>query len=225
VFPKEGALGYVANGEIGLVVGPVNHGDEKPWFPSQLQAVFATQPKHSYYFSPSLFGDEVENQLELAYAITVHKAQGSEFDLVFLVVPEQCPTLSRELLYTALTRQKKRIVLLVQGEVWSFKRFGAVEWSESTRRFTYLFDAPQPVQIVPQASAADSKTPVKMPWQDGRFIHRTRSGIAVESKSEVIVANELDNAGIRFIYGQTVEAFGGQCCKFVVEAKVCVDDR
>lgn len=208
VYPKEGALGYVANGEIGLVVGPVHHADDKQWFPSQVQAVFATQPKHSYYFSPSLFGDDVESQLELAYAITVHKAQGSEFDLVFLVVPERCPTLSRELLYTALTRQKKRIVLLVQGEVWSLKKFGATEHSESTRRFTYLFDAPEPVQIVALTTAVGSETPAKIPWQDGRFIHRTRSGTAVESKSEVIVANELDHAGIRFIYGQTVEAFG-----------------
>jgi len=208
VYPKEGALGYVANGEIGLVVGPVNRGDKKSWFPSQLQAVFATQPEHSYYFSPSLFGDDVESQLELAYAITVHKAQGSEFDLVLLVIPERCPTLSRELLYTALTRQKERIVLLVQGEVWALKKFGASDHSEATRRFTFLFAAPEPVQIVPVAPVATSKTPSKIPWQDGRFIHRTRSGIAVESKSEVIVANELDHASIRFIYGQTVEAFG-----------------
>ena len=208
VFPKEGALGYVANGEIGLVLGAVKRGEEKPWFPKQLQAVFATQPNHSYYFNPSLFGDDIESQLELAYAITVHKAQGSEFDLVILVVPERCPTLSRELLYTALTRQKKRVVLLMQGEVWSLKRFGSTDSSEAARRLTYLFDAPEPVQIVPEAPSTTQTFSFKRSWQDGRFIHRTRSGIAVESKSEVIVANELDQSKIPFLYGQTVEAFG-----------------
>jgi hypothetical protein len=36
----------------------------------------------------------------LAYAITVHKSQGSEFQKVFVVLPKNCRTLSRELLYT-----------------------------------------------------------------------------------------------------------------------------
>ena len=53
--------------------------------------------------------------LELAYALTVHKSQGSEFGTVILVLPNPCRLLSRELLYTALTRQKDRIVILHQG--------------------------------------------------------------------------------------------------------------
>jgi ATP-dependent exoDNAse (exonuclease V) alpha subunit len=39
--------------------------------------------------------------LELAYAITVHKSQGSDFDLVFLIIPKTGRILSRELMYTA----------------------------------------------------------------------------------------------------------------------------
>ena len=46
--------------------------------------------------------------LELAYALTVHKAQGSEFGKVILVIPRNSFTLSRELIYTALTRQTRR---------------------------------------------------------------------------------------------------------------------
>ena len=46
----------------------------------------------------------------LAYALTVHKAQGSEFNTVILVLPNPCRLLSRELLYTALTRQRDRVV-------------------------------------------------------------------------------------------------------------------
>ena len=38
----------------------------------------------------------------LAYAITVHKSQGSDFETVFLVLPQAAGTMSRELLYTAI---------------------------------------------------------------------------------------------------------------------------
>jgi exodeoxyribonuclease V alpha subunit len=50
---------------------------------------------------------------ETAFALTVHKAQGSEFDKVMLILPDQMSeVLSRELLYTAVTRARKRI------EIW-----------------------------------------------------------------------------------------------------------
>ena len=57
-----------------------------------------------------------------AYASTVHKAQGSEFTEVLLVLPEaDTPVLSRELLYTGITRARRTIrvygrrAMLVQG--------------------------------------------------------------------------------------------------------------
>lgn len=50
---------------------------------------------------------------ETAWAMTIHKSQGSEFDMVVLVLPEQdSPLLTRELLYTGVTRAKQRVVLL-----------------------------------------------------------------------------------------------------------------
>ncbi|HEY3451365.1 MAG TPA: ATP-binding domain-containing protein, partial [Myxococcales bacterium] len=50
--------------------------------------------------------------------MTVHKAQGSEFDAVLLVLPEEdIPLLTREILYTAITRARKSVVILGQGEV------------------------------------------------------------------------------------------------------------
>lgn len=55
---------------------------------------------------------------EYAYAMTVHKAQGSEFDTVSLILPaEDSPILSRSWLYTALTRAKKKIRLVAQENV------------------------------------------------------------------------------------------------------------
>lgn len=49
---------------------------------------------------------------ETAFAMTVHKSQGSEFDEVLLVLPETwSPVLSRELLYTAVTRGRKKVTV------------------------------------------------------------------------------------------------------------------
>lgn len=51
---------------------------------------------------------------ELAYAVTVHKSQGSEFGNVLVVLPddEKNPLLTRELVYTGITRAKERAVIL-----------------------------------------------------------------------------------------------------------------
>jgi exodeoxyribonuclease V alpha subunit len=55
---------------------------------------------------------------ETAFALTVHKAQGSEFDAVWVLLPAQANrVLSRELLYTAVTRARKRVTLCAGVEV------------------------------------------------------------------------------------------------------------
>jgi exodeoxyribonuclease V alpha subunit len=47
---------------------------------------------------------------ETVFAMTVHKSQGSEFERVALVLPERpSPVLTRELVYTAITRAKQRV--------------------------------------------------------------------------------------------------------------------
>lgn len=52
-------------------------------------------------------------QHDSAYAMTIHQTQGSEYDEVLLVLPEEnSPLLTRELLYTAVTRAKKKVILL-----------------------------------------------------------------------------------------------------------------
>lgn len=57
-------------------------------------------------------------QHETAYALTVHKAQGSEFDEVLLVLPDRsAPVLTRELIYTAVTRARERVTIWGSPEV------------------------------------------------------------------------------------------------------------
>jgi exodeoxyribonuclease V alpha subunit len=56
--------------------------------------------------------DSLRDNIALAFAMTVHKAQGSEFDDVALVLPETpIPLLSRELLYTALSRSRRALII------------------------------------------------------------------------------------------------------------------
>ena len=57
---------------------------------------------------------KTKNKLELAYAITVHKSQGSGFNHVFIVLPEKAQYTSRELFYTALTRAKNKVTVFIQ---------------------------------------------------------------------------------------------------------------
>ncbi|MFW5989269.1 MAG: ATP-binding domain-containing protein, partial [Desulfosudaceae bacterium] len=53
------------------------------------------------------------DQLSLAYAITVHKAQGSEYPAVVIpMTTRHYPLLQRNLLYTAITRAKRLVVLI-----------------------------------------------------------------------------------------------------------------
>jgi len=53
---------------------------------------------------------------ELAYSITVHKSQGSGFNHLIVVLPKKYALLSKELFYTALTRSKETISILIEGE-------------------------------------------------------------------------------------------------------------
>lgn len=50
---------------------------------------------------------------DTAFAITIHKSQGSEFDCVLMIIPDRVsPVVTRQLLYTAITRAKKKVIIL-----------------------------------------------------------------------------------------------------------------
>ncbi|MCB1081734.1 MAG: AAA family ATPase, partial [Chlamydiia bacterium] len=56
-------------------------------------------------------------QYELAYCLTVHKSQGSEFDRVVLLVPKGAEVFGREVLYTGITRAREEVVVLADDGV------------------------------------------------------------------------------------------------------------
>jgi len=119
-IPKKGSLNYASNGEVGLVVKTSPKGDRT--YPSRnkdmIDVTYSTQPGFRYRYSRMF----VDYCLELGYAITVHKAQGSEFDTVFFIVPKDIGNLlSKKLIYTGFTRSKKKLVLLVEKDLESLK--------------------------------------------------------------------------------------------------------
>ena len=74
-------------------------------------------------------------QLSLAYAITIHKSQGSEFDIVVIPVIAGAPMiLTRNLIYTAVTRAKKMVVLV--GEKKNLKKM--ISNNYTVQRYTLL---------------------------------------------------------------------------------------
>ena len=77
------------------------------------------------------------DQLSLAYAISVHKSQGSEFKVVILVVDRYNPmVLSKNLLYTAVTRAKEMVVLI--GNKETYEKMAKNKYTE--RRLTALVE-------------------------------------------------------------------------------------
>jgi exodeoxyribonuclease V alpha subunit len=82
-----------------------------------------------------LYGDEELDQLELAYAVSVHKSQGSEYPAVVIpLLMQHYVLLRRNLLYTAVTRGKRLVVLV--GSPRALKR--AVREQGDILRYTRL---------------------------------------------------------------------------------------
>jgi len=88
------------NGDMGIITGGR---DEE-----NLHAFFPGDSGTARKLAPGILPDH-----DTAYAMTVHKSQGSEFEDVVLILPEKdYPVLTRELIYTGLTRTTGKIALL-----------------------------------------------------------------------------------------------------------------
>jgi len=178
-LPMESCEYYTANGEIGIVTG-LKDGCHF--------IQFSTQDGYIYNFHN---GPLEESPIELAYALTVHKAQGSGFKATIFVLMEPDRGIShlvtREMLYTALTRQSEKVFIIYNKEPSEIRKYSDVELSDLAHRKTNLFGK----AILRQ---------VKDGWYDSKHIFITEDGTKVLSKSEVIVYNMLYNAGLDPIY-------------------------
>lgn len=187
---------YIANGEVGIVT-KLNKKKHWSYRNNRLESMnvehivqFSTQTGYAYNFKSGISESETQ-QLELAYALTVHKAQGSGFKVTIFVLiePERGlnPLVTREMLYTALTRQSNKVFIIYNKQPSEIKKYESAELSDLAHRKTNLFG---------QAILRE----IRSGWYDSNLIHITIDGKLVRSKSEVIVYNMLVNSGREPIY-------------------------
>ena len=184
---------YVANGDIGIIVGGYKTRYMKRR-PRNLEVEFNSQPGVKFTYPYWEFtGDDGSPELELAYVLTVHKTQGSQFGQIFLVVPKHCRPLTRELLYTALTRHRDQLVILHEDEVGALRRYAEPAASEIARRMTDLFEESTPIQVV---------TDTGPKFLDQHLLHRTSRNELVRSKAELAIAEKLIAMRVPYVYEQ-----------------------
>ncbi len=112
----------VYNGDIGQIV-QVSKNLVKVWFPDKPDSEYVSYEQGDF------------DELQLAYAMSVHKSQGSEYPVVILVlVPGHYIMLQRNLLYTAVTRARERVLLV--GDPRALRT--AVENDRTRRRYSLL---------------------------------------------------------------------------------------
>lgn len=188
----------VYNGELGYVK-PHNF-DLKNWKYKdfrieRFQVEFARKPGKHVEYSNS----DIESNLELAYAISVHKAQGSEFDHLYFILPKNKKSLlSTELLYTGITRAKKHLTLFIEGDSSPILSMSQSSSSQLNRINSSIFTfKPIPNELLLPG------------WYEDKKVYKTLTRYMVRSKSEVIITNMLFDRNIPFRYEEPLFANDG----------------
>ncbi|MGF1752373.1 exodeoxyribonuclease V subunit alpha [Vibrio makurazakiensis] len=97
------------NGDIGICMLDSSSQDETP----RLKVYFELPDGSVKAILPSRVPEH-----ETAYAMTIHKSQGSEFDLTLMILPPDfTPILTRELIYTGITRAKNNLMMFCDNSV------------------------------------------------------------------------------------------------------------
>lgn len=144
--------------------------------------------------------ERVEDNLELAYAVSIHKAQGSEFEHTFVIIPaSRKRSVSTELVYTALTRASRHCTLLLENDVTSLLDARRRENAQTPQINSSLFKL-----RMAKAALSDRRD-----WYEAGKIHEGLSGDMLRSKSEVIIANLLHERKIPFRYEKPLFAGDG----------------
>ena len=146
--------------------------------------------------------ESVQDNLELAYAISVHKAQGSEFAHTYIIVPRsQGRPLSSELVYTALTRATRHCTLLVEGDISTLLSARRPENVQRSLVNSSLFGG--------MFRAVAGALVNRKGWYEEGRIHEALSGEMVRSKSELVIANLLHERDVPFEYEVPLRATDG----------------
>ena len=187
---------YLANGDIGLCSND-RRAKGTPGPGSVMDVKFAGRPGMQFGFLRREFGDEKGNgNFELAYALTIHKAQGSDFNTVIVILPRHTRVNSRELLYTALTRSRNDLVLLVEGsDLSAVLDLADITASDTIRRNSNLF-------------RTSVRGEGEQRWAR-HLIHRAADGTPVRSKSELKIMDDCLAAGLLPSYEQRLESTSG----------------
>jgi exodeoxyribonuclease V alpha subunit len=144
--------------------------------------------------------EDVNTNVDLAYAISIHKSQGSEFRRVYFVVPKHKQTLlTTELFYTGVTRARVHCTLLIEEDIGALLSLRRRERSQLARINSSLFEfEPLPDQLLTPGD-----------WYEEGKIHEALSGHMVRSKSELVIANLLHERGVPFRYEKPLFAPDG----------------
>ena len=110
------------NGDVGIVLPDGENSNE-------LRGFFPTSDGNIRKFTLPRLPEH-----ETVYALTIHKSQGSEFDEILVILPDTpSPVLTRELIYTAITRAKKRIEIWGKEEVFQTAISSRIERTSGLR--------------------------------------------------------------------------------------------
>ncbi len=200
----------IYNGEIGIVEKPRG----KEWYGKKIkniQVKFSNKSRkdlsYKYGKRQELYNgkfyikeQKVIDNLELAYVISVHKSQGSEFDYVYIIMPKRdSHLLSMELLYTAITRAQKKVVIFMQEDIGTLNELTKIEKSAVRKINSSVFKfEPLPEEILYISN-----------WYEKGKNISTISEYFVRSKSEAIIANMLKERNIEFKYEEPLYAKDG----------------
>jgi hypothetical protein len=194
----------VFNGQIGLVrfawPGPLQRYRKKgeSGFVKKLEVEFEGHPGKFVGYGKKGKAS-VDSNLELAYAVTVHKGQGSQFKHVVFIVPQEAADLfGRELTYTGLTRAQTTLTLLVEKDIGALLALRKRAAARTPQRNSRLFDT----------------SVGALPYRAGRLVFGTTRGDRVASKSEVIIADLLHryevDGNLQYEYERELLSPGGE---------------
>ena len=191
---------YIANGEIGIMSDYPSHYGKKDKNTRWYKFRFGSFEGKVFSYSKDEFGnDNSDSKLELAYALTVHKSQGSSFGKTIVVINGKSSFVTKELLYTAFSRQREKLIVLSDLPIQDLVQYANDWYSDTKQRYTDLFEVPNIIEI---------EYSKQKRYFEEKLIHKTIGGEMVRSKSEVIVANILDKMKIEYFYEEPLNAGG-----------------